>query len=399
MGRAVWSLGLFIGLMGCTNVHFAQKFSLTPEKDEVAPLRVIDAPRQIINQKTCSGHVDDIALYSGKPDFQVGDAEITFVRLPKRLRFERNLAAVQEAIKSPGAITASVRLTGQLARAPERGDLHNQVVPLSRALRERLETELLNQDPATEIRIVCHGSTKRQAFATFCDGVVAASTPEVRAKTGDAFVAEMRTNFHSWTRATCVDEDRFCESQCDQRVDPLVLDTLGNGVAIGNVSGGVKFDINNIGVGQEMAWLRANTDDALLVRDLNGDGRITNGSELFGTSTVLSDEYYGAHGFKTLSDSDLNRDGVINASDAIFTKLQLWFDRNANGVSDAGELAPASDFIDSISLDFVTVQETDRNGNTIFAKSDVMMKGALTYSPRLIDIWFDARPLPSMLRR
>jgi hypothetical protein len=79
--------------------------------------------------------------------------------------------------------------------------------------------------------------------------------------------------------------------------------------------------------------------------------------------------------------------------------LQLWFDKNANGVSDAGELSPASDFIDSISLGYTVVDQSDGRGNTIYAKANVKMKGVAVSAPRLIDVWFDARPLPSLTGR
>lgn len=386
-------------LPGCSSVYFTKKFNLTPEKGEVSSLKIVDAPRVIVNQKTCSGHIDDTALYSGKPDFQVGEAELTFIRLPRRLDLRNNWSTVQAAIKSDRAITATVRVTGQLSKAPERGDLHNQVVPLSNALRERLSTELRIEDPSTELRIICHGKTSKKDFATFCDGVIVPNSREGRAKSGDAFVAEMRTSFHSWTQQGCVDDAEFCQQECDQRVDPLILDTAGNGLALTSLGGGVNFDINNIGIGQDMSWIAKNSDDALLVRDVNHDGKITNGSELFGTSTVLVDEYFGANGFKTLSDADLNGDSLINSSDAIFGDLQLWFDKNANGISETGELKAASEFIDSISLGITPVNTSDGRGNTIFAKADVRMKGESAPVPRLIDVWFDARPLPNLTGR
>ena len=79
--------------------------------------------------------------------------------------------------------------------------------------------------------------------------------------------------------------------------------------------------------GKCTAW--ATGGDGFLVRDLNGNGKIDDISELFGNS---------GDGFADLRVLDANGDGVINASDAVFSKLQVWVDANSNGVTQAGEL-------------------------------------------------------------
>jgi hypothetical protein len=55
--------------------------------------------------------------------------------------------------------------------------------------------------------------------------------------------------------------------------DPLVLDLDGNGLPLtGRESSGVVFDINNNQFATPMGWV--DTNDGILVRDLNGNGRI-----------------------------------------------------------------------------------------------------------------------------
>jgi hypothetical protein len=68
----------------------------------------------------------------------------------------------------------------------------------------------------------------------------------------------------------------------------------------------------------------------LLVWDRNGNGKIDNGLELFGSAVE--------DGFAALARQDGNRDGKIDASDAIFANLRVWRDVNGNGLTEAGEL-------------------------------------------------------------
>ena len=57
-------------------------------------------------------------------------------------------------------------------------------------------------------------------------------------------------------------------------------------------------------------------DDGFLVRDINGNGTIDTGRELFGDNTLLSDGTIAANGFEALADLDSNADGVVDVNDA-----------------------------------------------------------------------------------
>lgn len=78
--------------------------------------------------------------------------------------------------------------------------------------------------------------------------------------------------------------------------------------------------------------------DGLLVRDLNGDGKISSGRELFGNQTLLKTGKLATNGFEVLKDLDDNADGVVDDKDAAFATLRVWKDANGNGLTDAGEL-------------------------------------------------------------
>ena len=68
--------------------------------------------------------------------------------------------------------------------------------------------------------------------------------------------------------------------------DPLVLDLDGDRVELiaENNWNGVLFDFNGNGIKTATQWV--SSDDGLLVWDRNGNGKIDNGSELFGEDTI-----------------------------------------------------------------------------------------------------------------
>src|SRR5690606_1887664 len=101
-------------------------------------------------------------------------------------------------------------------------------------------------------------------------------------------------------------------------------------------------------------------DDGLLVHDRNGDGRINNGTELFGNHSILSNGQTAENGFQALAEYDDNGDGVVDAQDASYSRLQVWRDINGNGISDVGELQSLADAgVLSISTDYTNSTSTD----------------------------------------
>jgi Ca2+-binding RTX toxin-like protein len=148
--------------------------------------------------------------------------------------------------------------------------------------------------------------------------------------------------------------------------DPLVLDLDLNGVALTSLSGSTAhFDFEMDGFAERTGWV--SSGDALLVRDLNSNGLIDNGGELFGNGTE--------DGFTALAEFDLNTDGVINASDPIWAELKLWKDANQDGVTQAGEIVSlASENVVSIDLDAAASRES-RAGNSILFTGGFTLTG------------------------
>jgi hypothetical protein len=133
----------------------------------------------------------------------------------------------------------------------------------------------------------------------------------------------------------------------------------------------VAFDLDGTGRPQLCEWLRP--DSALLVWDPQHSGIVTSGRQLFGTVTWWM---FWANGFQALDALDDNRDGWLRGKE--LSGLALWFDRNQNGRSDAGEVAPVEDAgIEALSTGF-TGYEGD---------SPVNRQGVLLKDGSVLPVW------------
>jgi len=226
--------------------------------------------------------------------------------------------------------------------------------------------------------------TTAQAAVMTTDQIVAFTTAQI-AGLGTAAIsamsAEQALSFET------SDLQQFSSAQMNAllSVTPIVLDLDGNGIQTIAASNGVIFDVTATGnTANKFGWVGGN--DALLVRDRNGDGKINDGTELYGSGTKLADGSRAGNGFSALAQEDSNHDGKISAADAGFKDIKLWVDGNRDGVTDAGELRGLADFgIVELNLERVTGTAKD-NGNLIglvssYTKSD----GS---SNEMSDVWF-----------
>jgi Ca2+-binding RTX toxin-like protein len=119
-------------------------------------------------------------------------------------------------------------------------------------------------------------------------------------------------------------------------VDPLIVDLDGDGVETVSKDVGIVFDHDGDGHKAGTGWV--SKDDAFVVLDRNKNGKIDNGSELFGVNTLLSNGKLAGNGFEALADLDSTNDGVFDSQDDLYGEVRLWQDRNQDGISQADEL-------------------------------------------------------------
>ena len=175
----------------------------------------------------------------------------------------------------------------------------------------------------------------------------------------------------AYNHFTCdpLDGDDYQNLNRSDRVDiydPLVI-AIKDAIKVTAADGydGALFDFDGNGLRTATSWI--GEDTGLLVLDRNGDGIINDGSEFFGDYTVLTNSAETAeHGFAALQELDSNGDGQVNAEDALFEKIRVWLDKNADGVIDEGELLSLAELgIVGLNTDYKEVNKNLGGGNEL----------------------------------
>ena len=166
---------------------------------------------------------------------------------------------------------------------------------------------------------------------------------------------------------------------------PLVLDLDGNGVVTLSIQAGLHFDHDGNGFAERSGWVGAG--DGILVRDLQGDGQISSGAELFGNATRRRDGSLAPHGFAALSDLDGNGDGQVDGRDQGWSSLQIWLDGDSDALTDPGELHSLESLgVRALPLAFQNATIVDAQGN------HHRQIGTYRHSDggdrALVDVWF-----------
>ena len=170
---------------------------------------------------------------------------------------------------------------------------------------------------------------------------------------------------------------------------PIVLDLDGNGIQTLSVNAGVNFDLLANGQPVQTGWV--GSGDGLLVLDHNQDGSINDGSELFGTSTILADGSKAVDGYQALAQLDSNHDGVISSADAQFAKLGVWLDGNADGQTGVGEVKSLAELnIAQLSLNAQVTTDMN-NGNLVGLTSSYQTTDGVNHTAA--DVWFAVKPV------
>jgi hypothetical protein len=131
----------------------------------------------------------------------------------------------------------------------------------------------------------------------------------------------------------------------------------------------VFFDIDADGELETLTWTSAGELDGFLYLDRNGNGKVDDGSELFGNVTSLMDGSPAPHGYAALAEFDLPEyggveDGVIDPSDSVFADLHVWIDINADGIFELHESLSLTEVgVLAIELDYRLSPQKDPHGN------------------------------------
>lgn len=184
--------------------------------------------------------------------------------------------------------------------------------------------------------------------------------------------------------------DPLNEDPCDS---PILIDVDGDGeILCGGADTSIWFDLWGSGEPILINWIQPETNDAFLVHDINANGIVDDGSELFGSGTrLLLEDKLALNGFLGLAQFDQaelggNEDSYIGPSDQIWRDLYIWNDRNANGFSESGELTPLNRagvrLLNTVPIETRTF---DEHGNWFRYWSDVTIQAK---QHTMIDVFF-----------
>lgn len=147
-----------------------------------------------------------------------------------------------------------------------------------------------------------------------------------------------------------VEENHLQIKAGDALIDPIVVNF--DGAAASLTQEKYVFDLDADDADDEISFVSQGS--GLLALDLNEDGVINNGRELFGPNTQ--------DGFSELAEYDLDQNGWIDENDAVYDKLRIWTkDENGNDQLFAlGQKGVGAIYLGNIETDF-SYKDADNN--------------------------------------
>lgn len=164
---------------------------------------------------------------------------------------------------------------------------------------------------------------------------------------------------------TFVSRNRRILDNRENLLDPLVINF--NSPAADLTQTHFRFDLDCDGQAEEIPFVTAGS--GFLALDQNLDGKINNGSELFGPTSN--------DGFEELAVYDQDRNGWIDANDPVFDRLRIW-SRDASGKDQLfalGQKGVGAIFLGSVTAPFSMKDSQNRamgenRDAGIFARED-----------------------------
>ncbi|MDE6024153.1 MAG: hypothetical protein K2G45_01730 [Lachnospiraceae bacterium] len=145
--------------------------------------------------------------------------------------------------------------------------------------------------------------------------------------------------------------------------DPLVISLDSSPIGVSDQKW--KFDIDGDGIEDGISMLSKGS--AFLAYDKNGDGKINDGTELFGAAT--------GNGFAELSQYDDDGNGWIDENDAIYSKLSVWQkdDAGHDRLMSLKEANVGAIFLDNMVTEYSMKSEEDNAHNAQIRKSGMYL--------------------------
>ena len=213
-----------------------------------------------------------------------------------------------ESIAFGAGASASISF-GSLSVGGAKTDTSGKGEVSSSAASARLETG------TTGVGTTWQRITASSGFRTETESTTFASTGIVKTADGRSIDFNVEVSMSRAYMEKC----NMLEVQEYIKTDPLMINLDTN---IGSVSDQkFFFDLDSDGNEEEISF--AGKGSGFLALDKNGDGKINDGSELFGTKS--------GDGFKDLAKYDEDGNGWIDENDSIYSQLKVWTkDENGN---------------------------------------------------------------------
>lgn len=169
---------------------------------------------------------------------------------------------------------------------------------------------------------------------------------------------EMSRSFSQFVNANWKEQLTF------EMKDPLVINLTAGEATFSDKK--FLFDIDADGTKENISQL--NSGSGYLALDKNGDGKINDGSELFGAKT--------GDGFGELSKYDEDGNGWIDENDSVFHKLKVWT-KDENGKDKLvalGKVGIGAIYLQSAPTDFTQKSMQTGDVNAQIRKTGVYLK-------------------------
>ncbi len=146
--------------------------------------------------------------------------------------------------------------------------------------------------------------------------------------------------------------------------DPLVINMDADTASVSDQK--FYFDLDADGEEEQISFMSQGS--GFLALDKNGDGKINDGNELFGTKS--------GDGFKDLAEYDKDQNGWIDENDEIFDRLKIWTkDENGNDkLVDLKTAGVGALYLGKVSTEFSLNQAENNQTDAIIRSTGVYLK-------------------------